>query len=367
MWVAAVLVLTAGLVAGTALLFADPGGGRGQAAARLHTPGPRFVLVQRTPERDLMLLVAARDPSDRVTLAAFDRPLVLGNVQTSPDGARVAYVLLGRPGVPDGLAGLWIRSSSPGGAAIRASVQPDDLSRLAWSVDGSALVVRSGTELVRVDAATGAATQLVGQEGALGIYPIGAGRGGWPVVYATIDGHGTDAWRLDGQAATATLVAHLSDGIARDFSLSPGGRRMAYLAPEHDSAGEVMYVARELRFDGTALAAASSVEGARGAVRPVWRPDGTLTVGRVGHGAVGVAVAGAQSTSGTQAHDRPEGIEAPLGWSQDGSTLAVQAFARDNPNDPGPADLRLLGQNGAPATVGGSGVLEFGGWAGGGR
>ena len=137
--------------------------------------------------------------------------------RVSPDGRSVAYNVWPAGGPPE-LRVLSLATAE----TLRLAAGIDLPSPPLWSHDGSRVLVRTSSpglprdtfQVLSIDVAAGDVSVAVPEVVADGIYLIGWLDGG--LVYAVIDG-GTDVFLDTGR------VGHLSDGIARDFSLSADG------------------------------------------------------------------------------------------------------------------------------------------------
>ena len=62
--------------------------------------------------------------------------------------------------------------------------------------------------------------------------PIAFAPDGSAFYFATLNATGTDLYRVAPDGSAESLIAHLSDEVARDWKLSPDGTRIAYSAAE---------------------------------------------------------------------------------------------------------------------------------------
>ncbi|MEX2158124.1 MAG: hypothetical protein WEB04_01855 [Dehalococcoidia bacterium] len=346
-----VAVVAAGLTVG--YLFGMPGRNDDASAERPALPeanAPLVVYTEFASSADALWVADPDDPSDRTQLALVPHAANYGIVASlSPDAPRVAYTVLPTSAAdpaPDVPAQLWVLDL----ASADASLVADGIDLLVapvWSPSGDAVVVRRSTwsddvgghfELLRV-ALDGTSNTLVSSSD--GLFPIDFTPDGGAVYYASIGAGGTDLLRasLAGAAAASETVAHLSDGFARDWELSPDGSALAYLV---DGPAGIAFEAKILDLGSGAAGQAIAGEPLE-AFSPAWTPDGTLTLGRT---------EGAAQVEGGAALSLPKpngGFDAPLSWSPDGAHLALRAFEGASVSEPGAS--RVVIANGSTRHV----------------
>jgi TolB protein len=217
-------------------------------------------------------------------------------------------------------------------------------------------------ELVRV-ALDGSTAVLAALDSAL--YPIEFSPDGAWLYYASVSAAGSDLWRAAAAGGSTEQVAHLSDGISRDWDLSPDGARLAYLAQTEDN--DTLFSAQVLDL---AAGEAQALPKAAGDSQfaPVWESSGTLTTGRLGEtGGVpvrssvdgGTIVASGAALPGAAGGG---GFDVPISWSPDGARLAARHFAGTSTADPGPSRVELLGTDGARRAVSPNSDVTIAGW-----
>lgn len=198
---------------------------------------------------------------------------------------------------------------------VMAAGQFDPLSRMAWSADGSVVVLsRSGpadeagkrsVSLVEVDVATGDERDVALLDDVLEFAPIGYTADG-ALLAVSIDASGSQLWAIaDG---SPELVGSLSAGKTRDWSLSPDRSRLAYV--EVLSAADRAYAGR------TFLLAAGRVvetELPGNQLGAAWRPG------------IGTPDFGSQEGTTWVLDPPPEEpvFIVPMGWAPDGSALVA--------------------------------------------
>jgi Tol biopolymer transport system component len=343
---AVALVLLAGIVAGGGFAIGlragsgqqpDPSGALRTLVER---SGSAVVYSEFGDSVDTIWAADPADPTQRVEIGAAPHMAGYGVFPSlSPDGKYVAYTLAN-----GAAADLWLLDIASG-TTRRLATGVDVHGTPVWSQASDSVVVRRGgssaedapvsSELVRVDLSGNIST--VASEAA-GLYPIGYAPDG-ALYYAGLSSAGTDLERAGAK------IAHLSDGIARDFALSSDGSRLAYVA-SGGAAGMAVNV-----IDLGAGAAGASTSAGPG-FHPVFAPDGSLTVGRLG--GVNGGVAGASATT--------SGFDIPLSWSPDGSYLVVRHFENASTADPGPSWLWAVAANGERRRLSDISDVAIAGW-----
>jgi len=196
----------------------------------------------------------------------------------------------------------------------------DYVSEIAWSGDGSHLAAVRSTppddagrvfaNLIEVDAAAGTATSVARFDDVFVAAPVGYAADGERIFVVVIDSSGSTLWAVSG--GRLQKVAVLSPGRSRDWALSPGGARLAFV---------------EVLGNGQAGYAGKVVLTATGTVAPA----GTAgdQVGVAWDPRTGVPQFG--GPGGTVQLSSPSSAEAyvvPLAWSPDGTSLAAVICTR---------------------------------------
>ncbi|MCS7275887.1 MAG: hypothetical protein NZ695_02560 [Dehalococcoidia bacterium] len=320
-----------------------------------------LMLVQEFGQNaDTLRLVDPRDPSRSRTVLTIEHAEGWGaRTALSPDGRRVAYVVLPRGARDDRRqAELWV-ASLEGGSPSRQATEIDLRGGVLWAADGSAVFARRSTadapQLVRVDqggtteprviaAASGAASLTLA--GAHGRYIY------WSEVSQQTGQSVLKSYDLQsGQIAT---VVTLAGEPARDLALSPDGARLAFTGSSTFKA----YL--------TDLGDRSVVElptGGQPALRPAWLPDASAV-------AFGLAPAGGQpgrvvlfqQGAARDLISLQRGFLQPLVWAPDGSSLVCYYYTGTISN-PGTPALVTVGRDGRQAPLSLSGEVEVVGWA----
>ena len=336
-----------------------PAGDRTAAAPSLPTllqdAGSLVVFSELGEGSDTLWAARPDDPGDRVALGrAAHAPWYGIFPSLSPDGEFVAYTVL-----PLGsrAAELWVLEIDSG-ETTRLARDVDLPITPVWAPASDAVIVRrseglegdaGSVQLLRVDLA-GAAVPVISAETAL--FPIDFSADGVWLYYAMLSPSGTDLARAPaGGVGGAEPVAHLNDGFARDWHLSPDGKRLAYLGQALGDGG-VSFIAQVLDLS-TGVVQAPLGESRSAQFNPIWEPGGALTVGRLD--ATGGSLARLSVDDGglaTTAALLPlpdgagAGFDVPLSWSPDGVHLAVRSFERASVSDPGRSRIVVVSANG---------------------
>lgn len=356
--VAALLVGVAGLMLSLRGTAGDELATSSQLQSLLQQGGPLVVYSEFGPEADTLWAANADDPADRVQLGRVDHAEGFGIFPSlSPNGARIAYTVLPSVPGPRGTAELWVVEIA-GGAPRRLADGIDLRVTPVWSPASDAVVVRrsdgqegsaGSSKLLRIDL-NGTATTIAAAEA--GLFPIDFSPDGAWLYYAILSPSGTDLARAPAQSSgKVEVVAHLSDGVARDWHLSPDGTQLAYLG-QVPLEGGFTFVAQVLDLSlGTVYTPLS-----RGSAQfnPIWEREGGLTIGRFDGDAGGAPVR--LSVDGNVlarvplpppgSASRRAGFDVPLSWSPDGAYLAVRSFERSSVANPGPSHVVVTGADG---------------------
>src|SRR5690606_23909000 len=141
--------------------------------------------------------------------------------------------------------------------------------------DGEGLIYRrssgSRQEIVRVEIGSHTRHEVHTAQTAFGMFPIGADAVG-ALLFSRLSEAGTDLYRAPA-GEPPSFVHRLSDHIARDWSLSPDGRALSYLAADVVNERAV-YRARLLSLgDLTDTSAEAAPTGEQ--YGSAWLPDGS--------------------------------------------------------------------------------------------
>lgn len=360
---AARVLAAGGLAAGAAVAIrnARPGDEPGQApfpavvtatpavvdqTARV-APAARYIYRTFSSETDA-LYVASTDPSvtpRKIADVPHARDWSI-NATVSPDGRLVAYAVM-PPGArrSETDAELWVVGVD-GSSPRRLATGIDLLARLTWTPAADAVVVRRYPKLVdglppqtlEVVALAGASRTVVSRKATLGLYPIAFAPDG-RFYFAELSPGGTDIRSV--KAGDDRLEFHASDGIARDWTLSPDGARLAFLAP--NAAGAYRAFTADLGVASPRPAPAR--RGTGDELGPAWDgATGELTIGGPDTGTSAVVLNAAAVPVSPQSG---AGFDQPIAWSDDGEFLALRRFNGAGVDDPGTSSDQLVTRGGA--------------------
>jgi len=311
--------------------------------------GGRIAYFEFGTDADTLWLAAAADPSDRKAAFTVAHAPEFGVVPSiSPFGGEVAYTALSpenpAPG-PDSPADLWAASLSGDTAPRLIAGGVDLLVAPAWSPDAKRVVYRrSGTEgysLVEMPADGGAERVLASTPSGQALFPVGFTPDGATFYHVALSDEGSHLFALDIASGEQTLVAQLSDGLTRDWALSPDGSQLAFLALTYtpDAVNSRAYVV-DLA-DGAIDPVSDLAVSAFG---PVWDANGALVVGTLSREGEGSFVK-LQDGVTSQVLGPDSGFDVPLTFLPGGAYL-VRAFEGASAATPGRATLALIDTNG---------------------
>jgi hypothetical protein len=341
----------------------------GQSAPEaVSTEGPTLVFAEFALTADEILVAPADDPSARTPIQTVPHASGWGlNAAPQMIGGRTAYTVLPPDAVPErtSAAELWLLDVDARSAS-RLARDADLLAAPVLRQDGRVLAYRrtednGAQSLLRVDLETRARRVLHTDRGSFGLFPVGFDDDG-ALLFTRLSANGTELMRVsDGSAAE--LVLHASDEIARDWSVSPDGDSVAYVAPLLQ-AERIVHQARVASLSSGVAAAeavAAAVPGEQ--YSPTWRADGAIAIGVEAMGGAGTAPMVLGSAEGPLLPADTSGFDVPVGWSNDGRYLAVRHFSGTNSQDPGLETLVVVGPE-MRAPVATHTELTFLGWTG---
>ncbi len=334
-------------------------------------PAPGALVVSEFHGDETLLLALSPDhPNDRRPLVRI--PHASGaapRAALAPGGDLVAYTALppgGRSLDTDGV--LWVIALTerrPRRLATGVDVRTTPI----WAPDGSRVVslrVRSDapglvTALEEIGVRDGTTRELARADASARLYPVGYAPDGDRFYYLRFDRDGGFLYEVRTRTGGARRVARLTDGAARDFTLSPDGSAMLYLALGGSPA---RYRAMEVDLATGDVRPVLPEEGRAEDVGVAWRP-GTSAQPTTGvitgtAGVTGRVVLGTDEAA-TLA-ERSDGFDVPVAWSPDGRFLAVRSFSGASADDPGREAPVLLDAEGGRHPLMGDGTIEFIGW-----
>ncbi|MBF6599614.1 MAG: hypothetical protein IVW36_03780 [Dehalococcoidia bacterium] len=365
-------VLVGGIVTASAVggfLAVDHFRGAGPTAfEQARGNGPRLVVSAFSEREDSIVAINPSNVSDRTTIATVDHAAGYGIFATlAPGGKALAYTALppasAKP-APDAPAQAVIVDA--GGKTTLLADDIDLLIAPVWAPDAQSVVVRKNTtaadsagsfELLRLGR-DGSRTSLTTWQSAA-VFPIAFAPDGSKLYFATLNTTGSDLYSVAPDGSGETKIAHLSDEISRDWTLSPDGAKLAYSVAVSGSAPALVTRTLDLATGSTADALPSGAASA--AFNPAWKPNGQLTVGALSAGGGAGAVEISRSGESTPLTQNAASMDVPLSWSPDGSALAVRSVQGTTPASAGAASLDLVDSRGNRRRVGdGTDVLVVG-------
>ena len=355
-FLAAGAILLAG-VGAFALLRPESRGAAGPAPTRA-------AYIEFGPVSDTLWLAPPDNPSGRKKTFVAQHATSYGIVAAlSPDGQSLAYGSLAPDTTtpsPDSPADLYLASLKKG-QPRRLNQGIDLLVRPLWTPDSRSVIVRrtdakeqATFRLLAIDVSSGQERPLVSSSAAL--FPAGFSPGDGAFYFVEVMPGASELRMLAPDGSTIKSAGHLSDDLTRDWTLSPDGARLAFLALS--VAGErVTSRAMVLDLASGRVMPAAEPEGDQ--FGPAWSPRGALSIGEV---AADAATPAPARTNGQPTLPGPEmGFDVPAGWSPDGRYLAVRTFQGNSAATPGSSALAVVGPNGFRTTLA-SQEVTFLGW-----
>ncbi len=346
---------------GTTPATSTPGGSTPGPASPTAAPETTLLLVQEFGQNaDNLRLVDPRNPSrSRTVLVIEHAPGWGARVAISPDGRRVAYVVLPRYARDEARqAELWV-AALDGGSPARQATGIDLRGGALWAADGSALFARTvGAEspaVLRVDLRGGAGPQIIATGPNAASLTL-AGAAGRYIYWSEVSRQTGEAVlrSLDLQTGQVGPGLMLAREPARDFALSPDGSRLAFTGASTFKA----YLA-----DLTARSVTELPTEGQPALRPAWLPDGSgVALGLGPGGGRSARVVVFRQGSPRELVSVQQGFLQPLLWTTDGSTLICQYYTGTLSNPGNPA-LMAVTPGSQPASLSVSGQVEVVGWA----
>ncbi len=259
----------------------------------------------------------------------------------SPDGKQIALVSVdgGSPSHP--VASLNVVDLETGLVrSVARNIVPGQVP--VWSRDSSSIVVSrmpAGNEargpIHLVEVSTGGEhleTLLAAVDGVLGIFPVGYTSNA-RIVSIVVDARGSVLRIGDFEWGL------ISDGITRDWKLSPDGAELAFI--ETVTSGGVQYRARAIRLADGPGVSAQALSAEVSALGTAWNPaTKAATFGVEPAAAKEYGSVGAQSLSSATSSD--SGFDVPLGYSADGENLAVTRWSGQSFQAPGQPVLQIV-------------------------
>lgn len=288
--------------------------------------GPYVVGVQAGETSDVVVLVGEGGAGEAVAIATVPHlPGYSSRGAVSPDGRYLALVVAtsGTPSQPVAqllrvtLANGEVRSLADGFPYLQTPV---------WSNDGRSVALtrepEPGTVLVVSVDIGGGERVLFRRERVAGVYPVGFAPDG-TLYSVVIDQRGSVLLRGGEE------VRVLSNGLTREWALSPDGRQLAFVEVIE---GGKRFVGRVVPTEaGAVVAQAAQLEDGRQRRGMAWDPRTGRLLFAEDPGAGGGALA-----QGSQ------GIDLPVAFAPDGSALVVQHWSGSSFADPGQPSYQVL-------------------------
>lgn len=345
----AVLPIAAAIVSGVT-------GRAGPQTAYASAPAGQYaVIAQSGIESDTILVTPVHDPSASMEIASvphLDGFYTRGAV--APDGRTAALIVVdgGTPAEPT--ASLVIVNLESGETA-KVAHEIDTLQAPLWTPDsGTVIVTRGGDNapgtitLLAVPADGGPEVALQSMGGVLGVYPVGHDSLG-RLVTVVIDGEGSTAYR-DGAEPV-----HLGPSITRDWELNADGSAIAYVETNLQQGARYLPRVTSLVGESGGVSAQSlALEANIQALGASWDPSSNEPVFGSEPGT------GIESGSVLAQSVASDGFDVPLGYSTDGSYLAVQHWDGESFSRPGDLSIEIVSGEGRVRL---DSATEFLGWA----
>jgi Tol biopolymer transport system component len=295
-------------------------------------------------------------------------------ISLSPQGDTIAYTALPE-GARDERTGAqaWVLNLDGGRPRLLAQ-GVNLLTRPLWSPDGRFVYVRrnlSGSiAILQIDLGNGQESAVLQHPVAEAneLIPIAFAPDGVTLYYVQIGGGaqtGVFLGAVDVASREGGVLMRLSDQAARDFALSPDGRRLAFI----NQALLRAFVA-DIQA-GTVAPLSASGLGSEAQLGPVWHPSGDMvSVGQLSVSGQpspeenSGAMANIPLTGGQPSFLAPpdKGFDVPLSWAPGGSFLAARSFQGNSLSNPGSSRLVLVSLDGQRVPVAEGSGAEPVGW-----
>jgi len=298
---------------------------------------------------DTLWLASTTDPSSRESVFTAPHARDFGVIPSiAPTGLALVYTALpaaaAAPG-PDTPAELWHASLQAGAEPRLVTSGVDLLVEPVWSPDAKRVVFRrsdaTSYSLVEIPVDGGPERVLAMTSTDDALFPVGYSNDGATLYHVALSNAGTRLFAVDAANGTPSLIAELSDGLTRDWALSPDGTRLAFLAMSYTPEA-ITSRAFVLDLETTAIEPVTDAAGS--AFSPVWDRDGSLVVGTLTPGGESGFVRVENGTT-SEVLGQEGGFEVPLGYLPGGAYL-VRAFEGASATAPGRASLTLIESNG---------------------
>ena len=328
------------------------------------TSGPGVAYFVYGTSSDTLWRNSSADLTKPVRLLTVPHAADYGVVPSlSPDGKRFVFTALPpNTAAPqrDTPATLWLASSDSTRAPVQVSKNVDLLVKPLWTPDGNSVVVRQSTSdgysLLLQPVAGGDAKQLVAST-TQSLFPAGFSADGKMLYFVALDEKSGSLLRsVDVATGTQQDVAKLSDGLTRDWALSPAHDKLAYLEVALSGEGSE---SRALMLDLASGAVTPITNQDLAAFGPVWSSDGRLAIGVLDEAAGKGNIEVWQDGKMTQIAGPQRGFDVPLSFTTDG--FVVRAFDGTTAANPGRSSLVVIGADGTRQNIA-NGEVTYLGW-----
>lgn len=325
----------------------------------------RIAYFEFAAAADTLWLTSASDPSNRQPIFTAPHALEYGVIPSiSPYGTGVAYTALPpstpAPG-PDSPAELWYAPLNAGAEPRLVANGLDLLVPPVWSRDGSHVVFRrsdtTSYSLVETTVEGGSERTLVVTTSDYALFPLGFSADDETLYYVMLSNADSRLFAVDVQHRAFTDVATLSDGLTRDWKLSPDANTVSFLALDYtpEAINSRAFVVDLASGDKKPV-----TDAGVSAFGPVWDADGALVVSVLAPGGEASFVRFSDGQP-TQVRGPASGFDVPLAYLPGGAHL-VRAFEGASSSAPGPASLTLIDSNNERHVLS-NGDVTFVGWS----
>lgn len=330
-----------------------------------------FVFSEMLQDRVRLWIASSESPEERRTITEVTTQRGYGlRASVSPDGNRIAYVVL-PPGAiePSQEAALWVMGLD--GAEARLLAEGVDLRTTPlWSPQGDRLLFKrilrelSGgitTQLFTIRVMEPQEKLLLSDQTSLGLYPFDWSKDGMWVYHSRITTSGTELAAVEVESGRVQVLAHASDGVARDFHLSPDGQRILFAAPEKGER-ETTYAIVTVSVEGEKREVWR--KGANDHYSPIWTPQANAVTYSTEAREGGLRTLSRGDLMEAQVSAAAEGgFEVPISWSPDARYLSARFLRLEPSGQIASEGLVILSPGkGSRREVKASGFVEFVGW-----
>jgi hypothetical protein len=355
-WLAVLFPASLLLLLVLALVLNIPSTSSGSATSE----GPRIAYFEFGHKEDTLWLADPFNPEQRESVFSVPHAPEFGAIPSvSQDGRLLAFTALApetRAPSAAAPAGLWLAELAGGAEPRLLASGVDLLVRPAWSSDGESVVYRRTTAeghvlaLLPID---GGVERVLAKSPAA-LLPV-AERDG-RVYYVALGDRGSTFHSVDLTNGSILAPLQLSGGLTRDWTLSPDGRRLAFLALSLEP-GAVSSQALVLELATGVITPFS--DASVDAFGPVWTGSGRLVVGSLDRQSGGGRFL--LEGQGEPAVTPPQrGFDLPLKAVPSGGYI-VRSFTGGSLAQPGYSTLSFIGADGSRRVIA-SGEVTFAGW-----